>query len=295
MFEMLINPKSDEKRPWKMFFIGLLYAFLSLVLVKIFFGDDFVLSQYSGMIVVTFCVMFSLPFMYYMIKEEEEEDEQIEGFFRVWKTHKDSMFAFLWLFFGFVVAFSFFFVLFGDSTLFNAQIGTYCMINSPGNFEGCVGEYSFEKVFTPTGAATEGVRFLSIIENNVFVMIFTLVFSLIFGAGAIFVLAWNASVIAAAIGMFTKYHLSEIPCGLIRYMIHGFPEIAAYFVTALAGGIFGAGVIRNGLRSPKNLKVFENVMILIFISIIFLAIAGLIEVYFTPNVMSFLSKIKICG
>ena len=113
-------------------------------------------------------------------------------------------------------------------------------------------------------------------------MIFTLIFSLIFGAGAIFVLAWNASVIAAAIGIFTGYDWKEIPIGIARYMIHGFPEIAAYFVTALAGGIFGVGVIRNGIKSKVFLRILENTVMLLFIALIFLIIAAVIEVYFTP-------------
>jgi hypothetical protein len=44
MFEMLINPRKAEKRPWEMFFIGIFYATLSLVLVKWIFGSDPVLS-----------------------------------------------------------------------------------------------------------------------------------------------------------------------------------------------------------------------------------------------------------
>ena len=88
-------------------------------------------------------------------------------------------------------------------------------------------------------------------QNNIYVMIFTLIFSLIFGAGAIFVLAWNASVISAAIGIFTQYRLIEIPLGLLRYMIHGLPEITAYFITALAGGMFGVGAIRHGIKDKK--------------------------------------------
>ena len=113
-------------------------------------------------------------------------------------------------------------------------------------------------------------------------MIFTIIFSLLFGAGAIFVLIWNASVIAAAIGIFTQYTVSELPMGIARYMIHGFPEIAAYFIAALAGGIFGIGVIRNGIRSKKFIHVLENVVILLFIAIVVLVIAAAIEVYFTP-------------
>ena len=96
------------------------------------------------------------------------------------------------------------------------------------------------------------------------------------------ILVWNASVISAAIGVFTKYNLSEIPLGVGRYMIHGVPEIAAYFVTALAGAMFGVGTLRNGFRSKKFLKVLENSIVLLFIAIIFILIAALIEVYITP-------------
>jgi uncharacterized membrane protein SpoIIM required for sporulation len=286
MFELLINPAKVENGSWKMFFIGLVYGSLSLLLVKWFFGSDIVLSKFSGMIVVTFCVMFSLPFMYYLIKQEEDEDEQIEGFFTVIKAHKDAIYAFTWLFFGFVISFAIWYMVLSDSNLFNAQIETYCMINSPGNIEGCVARYDIENQAAATGAATKSVRFLSIIENNIYVMIFTLIFSLIFGAGAIFVLAWNASVISAAIGIFTNYNLKDLPFGLLRYMIHGMPEILAYFITALAGGIFGIGVIKNGIRGPKFLRIVENVVILLFASILILIIAAIVEVYFTPILFS---------
>jgi uncharacterized membrane protein SpoIIM required for sporulation len=282
MLESIIHSKIAEKKPWKMFFIGLIYASLSILLVHWFFSGDTVLSEYSGMIVVTFCVMFSLPFMYFIIKREEKEDEQIEGFFGVWKAHSDAIHAFMWLFLGFIVAFAFWNITLENSNLFNAQIGTYCLINSPGDIDGCVSKYSFEQKVAFTGATTNQLRLLSIIENNVYVMIFTLIFSLIFGAGAIFVLAWNASVIAAAIGVFAKYNLSEIPLGIARYMIHGAPEIAAYFVVALAGGMLGTGVIRNGIKNKRFLRVFENSIILVFLAIVLLILAALIEVYFTP-------------
>src|SRR4030043_801739 len=221
MLEMLINPRDSEKSPWKMFFIGLVYATLSLLLVNWFFSADAVRSRFSGLIVVTFCVMFSLPFMYFLINIEEKEDEEVEGFWGVWKAHNDAMLAFLWLFIGFIVAFAFWYMVLQNSMLFNAQIETYCVINNPGvNLDDCVAKYSFTKPFQPTGAVTKQIRFLSILENNVYVMIFTLMFSLIFGAGAIFILVWNASVIAAAIGIFTQYQISELPLGLVRYLIH---------------------------------------------------------------------------
>jgi len=285
MLESLINPARLEKGEWKMFFIGILYASLSLLLVKWFFAKDVVLAQHLGILVVTFCVIFSLPFMYYIILKEEAEDEEVFGFWSVWKVHKDAIYAFMWLFLGFVVAFSFWHIVLQDPLLFNAQIETYCRINNPSNIDDCFQRYVAEQTASfagSTGSAINSWKFLSILENNIYVMIFTLILSLIFGAGAIFVLAWNASVISVAVGIFGQYQIKEIPIGIFRYMIHGFPEIAAYFITALAGGIFGVGFLRNGFRSRKFLRVLENVVLLLFIAIIILVIAALMEVYITP-------------
>ena len=283
MLESLINPKRAEKGPWKMLFIGIIYASLSLILVHFLFRGDKILSQYSGLIVVTFCVMFSLPFMYFLLKREEKEDEQAEGFFEVWKTHKDAIYGFLFLFLGFIIAFTFWNIVLQNSSLFNAQVETYCMINNPTAIENCIQEYGITgQAIQATGSSIKELRFLSILENNIYVMIFTLIFSLIFGAGAIFILAWNASVIAAAIGIFTKYQIKQIPIGLGRYMIHGFPEISAYFITALAGGMFGIGILRQSSNKQKFLRIMENTFLLLLLAIIILIIAALIEVYVTP-------------
>ncbi|MCH8329617.1 MAG: stage II sporulation protein M, partial [Nanoarchaeota archaeon] len=196
--------------------------------------------------------------------------------------HSDALYAFMWLFLGFIVAFSLLNNILQDPNLFNAQVETYCAINSPGQIGDCVARYAFDSQGLTTGSVTKETRFLAIISNNIYVMLFTLLFSLIFGAGAIFILAWNASVIAAAIGVFTNYQITQIPLGLLRYMIHGFPEIAAYFITALAGGIFGVGILRNGIKSKMFVRLAENTAIMLFISIIILIFAAIIEVWFTP-------------
>lgn len=283
MLESLINPKRVEKGPWKMFFVGLLYASLSVLLTQLFFSSDVVLSKFSGIIIISFSVMFSLPFLYYIIKNQEEEDEKVEGILHVLKIHEDFIYAFLWLFLGFIIAFSFWNIVLNDPNLFNAQIQTYCSINHPGNIQNCVKNSEiFNSKNLATGGITKMGRFSNILVNNIYVLIFTLIFSLIFGAGAIFVLSWNAGVIAVAIDIFIKYKISHLPIGILRYMIHGFPEIAAYFISALAGGIIGAEIIKRGIKSKYFIRVLENSILLLFTSLIILVLAALIEVYFTP-------------
>jgi len=245
MLEMLLNPKKAERRPWEMFFVGLFYASLSLLLVNWVFAQDAVLSKYSGILVVTFTVMFSIPFMYYTIKLEETKVSETRGSFALLKEHRRAIYAFMWLFLGFVIALSFWYIMLSSTQSFKAQIETYCLINRPSNFDSCVKQYSVKDSSIATGFLTNKERLFLIFTNNMYVLVFTLGFSLVFGAGVIFVLAWNASVIAATIGIFSDSKLSEMPLALARYLIHGIPEIGSYFMVALAGGMVSIAVIKH--------------------------------------------------
>ncbi len=283
MFELLINPSRAERQPWDMFFIGAFYATVSLMLVKWIFSGDPVLSKYTGILVVTFCVMFSIPFIYFAIKDEEEKDLQDRGFLNLMREHSKALVYFMFLFFGFIIAFSFWYIVFQDGNQnFRAQIETYCMINKPAHFEECVSEYGIEHVSKTTGFLTAKEKIVNIFANNIYVLIFTLFFSLIFGAGAIFILAWNASVISAAIGIFSKSDLANLPIGLMRYMIHGIPEIASYFAGALAGGIISIAIIKHDVASEKFWVILQDSLNLVILSVVILFIAALIEVFITP-------------
>lgn len=285
MFEMLINPLKAEKRPWEMFFIGAFYATLSLILTKWIFSGDPVLSKYSGILVVTFCVMFSIPFMYFAIKQEEEKDLEITGFGRLLKEHGKALTYFMFLFMGFVVAFSFWYIAFSDGNQnFKAQIETFCMINKPAHYDNCVSEYGIEQVSKTTAFLTSKEKIVNIFANNMYVLIFTLIFSVVFGAGAIFILAWNASVISAAIGIFSESNLANLPMGLARYMIHGIPEIGAYFAGALAGGIVSIAVTNHDVKSEKFWVILQDSLNLVILAVVVLFFAALMEVFITPAI-----------
>ena len=67
MIELLMKPKRAERRPWEMFFIGMFWASVSLLLVSFVFSNDSVLKEASGLLVVLFTVLCCMPFMYYII------------------------------------------------------------------------------------------------------------------------------------------------------------------------------------------------------------------------------------
>lgn len=282
MLEMLINPKKAERNPWELFFVGAFYASLSIMLVQWVFAQDVVLSKYSGILMVTFTVMFSMPFVYYTINLEERRVSSSRGVIELIKEHRRAIYAFMFLFVGFVVAFSFWYTVLTPSQSFRAQIESYCIINRPSGFTECLNQYGIKQSVVGTGAATSMQMLGIIFWNNFYVCIFTLAFSLVFGAGVIFILAWNASVIAAAIGIFTRSEVSSLPYGFARYFIHGLPEIAAYFIIALAGGLISAAVIRHEAGTERFWDVLKDSVSLIIFGFIVLFVAALIEVFVTP-------------
>jgi len=285
---MLIRPKRVEKKPWEMFFIGLVYSSLSILLVSLVFSKDSVLSQYGGILVVTFTVLFSWPFMYHVIKSEEGKDLEINDEGKLVKEHSKALASLMWLFLGFVVGFSFWYLVLPqyNNINFNAQVEVFCTINSPQNYNNCLIEKGLS---VATGDATDVGYVLGIFTNNVSVLIFTLLFSLIFGAGAIFILAWNASVIGAAVGMFAKASLANLHLGLLRYLVHGLPEVLAYFVGALAGGIISVAIIRRDLDGERKWAIMQDALILIIIALLILFLSALVEVYFTPYFINLFS------
>jgi stage II sporulation protein M len=282
MLEMLINPRKAERHPIELFFVGAFYASLSILLVDWIFSQDAVLAKYSGILVVTFTVMFSIPFVYYTIKLEERKITSDKGMFALLSEHKRAIYSLMWLFIGFVLAFSVWYLLLSSTQSFRAQIETYCLINRPSTFNECVSQYGIKGTSAATAFATSGERLFVIFSNNVYVLIFTLIFSLIFGAGVIFILAWNASVIAAAVGIFAKSEISSLPLGMARYMIHGIPEIASYFIVALAGGLVSSAVIKHELGTEKFWEVLQDSLNLVILAVLVLFVAALMEVFITP-------------
>ncbi len=288
MFEMLISPREAEKKPERLFFVGLLYSSVSLLLVNLIFLRDPIFSRHASLLLITFTTIFSIPFIHSLIRIEEIR-EITEGKNRTLLiSHGRAIVALLFLFFGFLAAFVFWYVVLPDKlTLINfqSQIEEFCRINSEEGLAKCLEQYgvSSESFTNITGRVISGMgEVWQIFLNNIYVLIFTLIFSLTFGAGAIFILAWNASVIATAIGLLVKSSFTMLPSGLLMYLVHGIPEIAAYFVAALAGGILSTAVIRRDFAHGRLQNIALDFVILTIISLAILLAAAFIEVYVSP-------------
>jgi uncharacterized membrane protein SpoIIM required for sporulation len=282
MFEMLISPRHAEQKPHRLFFVGMLYVSLSFLLVNLIFFRDPVLSKHSSILLITFTVIFSMPFIHSLIRTREvnsimEEDER-----KLFKPHLQAISAIIFLFLGFLAAFTLWYCVLPQTMVvnnFNTQIEQFCKINIRGSFDDCLNQYGLSSI---TGNAVGDSDLYNIFVNNLYVLLFILIFSLTFGAGAIFILAWNASVIAAAIGMLVRNSFMQLPAGLLMYLTHGIPEIVAYIITALAGGILSTAVIRRDMAHGRFRNIISDFLIFMMIALLILFFAAMVEVYITP-------------
>ena len=130
-----------------------------------------------------------------------------------------------------------------------------------------------------TGAAIEqGSLFSRILVNNLQVMAFSFFFSFIFGAGAVFIIAWNASILGVYVGAKLSETVWHIPLVTMGFLPHGIPEIAGFVTAGLAGGLLSAAFIRNRDLKMLRIIVMDSAKIMgIAVSLIFLA--AVIEVY----------------
>ena len=273
--ESIISPFSAVDKPGHMFFTGIIYASLAVLLSNWVFKDS------ESLIMVFLTVLAAVPIMYTTMKMEENVTVKLKDEISILKRHAKVIKYLTCLFLGFVVAYTFWFVVLPweiTEPLFSTQIHTIQGIN---------GKLTGDAI---SGASiSQGSVFFQIFLNNFKVLLFALFFSFFYGAGAIFILTWNASVIAAAAGGFIQkavlagtHMAGAVPLAFLRYAIHGIPEIVAYFVAGLAGGIISVAMINGDLEGDKYRKIVLDVVDLCLIALVILIIAALLEVFVTP-------------
>ena len=279
VLESLFNPFRLKKRPLETFLAGVIFSFVGLTLAY------FVFREIAGILTVFLIVIATLPMLFTTIQSEEELDLRSDKEWQLLAEHGKTITFLLFLFLGITFALAFAYIFLPPtvvSSMFNIQEKAILNVND--NIKGYL-----------TGGVAHFDVFVRILINNLKVLFFCLIFSFLYGTGAMFILTWNASVIAAAIGNLIKTELGKTAAvvgisslstyfsaatfGFFRYMTHGIFEIASYLVMALAGGIISIAIIKHDLHDQK---VVTDILDLILISIGLLLVAGITEVYVTP-------------
>lgn len=256
VLERLVSIREAVKNPSWMFIIGGVIAVISSFISFFIFPNDVGLFT---TILITFAMT---PFMVNLISYEEASTEQEIGRrlkLNFFQRHTDILMVYIAFFSGMVFALSLIFILLPGSTvekLFESQINEINLIRGSAIFPG---------------------ELTKILVNNVGVLVISFFFAFLFGSGAIFILSWNASILAAAIGLIAKSlgGVKGFPVAVLTFLPHGVPEIIAYFIAGIAGGMVSAVIIRR--KSRWFWVVIHDSLKMVGVALFLLVVAAFIE------------------
>ena len=271
VLESLLTAQMAERSPVKMLPLAILYSTVGILLALWIFPNN-------NLALIAFTVIAAIPLMVDVMRFEEEKEERSKKLIPL-SAHKQIFPFFLYMFIGFVISFAMWFLVLPHDVvgkLFSSQINTISQVS-----------------ITITGDMTTSGAFLKIFMNNLRVLAFALIFSLIYGAGAIFIITWNASLVGVTIANSVRTLVSAgstvgyfgaFSLGMLRYLTHGIPEILAYFIAGLAGGIISVSLVKKQFGTHKFTYALLDFFTLTIIAVFLLLIAAAIEVTVSPLV-----------
>lgn len=260
---LVFNPKRARRHPLEIIVLAFLYTSISMFL------SLWIFPTYSSLMMIFLSVISCLYLAQGIYIQEEKKERKKVDETSLLRAHFKTLIFFIALFLGFLFAFIFWILVLPEptvSTLFSLQ-----KANVP-------------QIQEITGNTVYYNTFSAIFFNNIRVMFLSLLFALFYGAGAIFILAWNASILGFVIGNLVKnvWGLAALPIAVTKYFVHGIPEMFAYFAAALAGGILFVALLRGEIGGDKARRMFFDFFILIGAAILILIGAALIETFISP-------------
>ncbi len=281
VLEHLIN-LGELKKPYLLFIYASLITIVSVSLAFLIFPKN------TGLVSLFFITIAFLPITSGLLRKCEREIKQN-------KFEYGSILKFYFIFFlGITTTFFTLFVTLPKDVIFlifYEQIETTKVISGEVGDAFLVVNAEIAKCY---GATSAKDIFLFILQNNLKVLYTCILLSLLFSTGAIFIISWNSSVVAAAIGMiarssiyeFARMHAFEklasyfaiYSISIASLMIHGFFELSAYFIGGVAGGILSVATV-NRDYAPE---IAKRVLLLILVASILILLGAFIEVYITP-------------
>jgi len=263
MLENILKPNWLEKQPRFAFLIGAVYSIIGIVAALIVFPRS------QGIASIAFLSMLLIPSLNSILSIEEIQDTHSKKFSikKIFQDHSDVLQVYFMLFLGIFLAYALFSIRF-PSLLVQGVFDNQLRI---------IG-VSLDNV----GQAVGGFNFVSIFANNLKIAVIFFVLSLVFGAGSILFLAWNASVWGVVFGYLATNYTNAFDTFVgtfLKVMPHMFLEAGAYFFAIIAGGIMSQAVLREKFGSPKFDYVMKDGLVFLAVSLLLLLLGAFAEVY----------------
>jgi hypothetical protein len=306
VFESLVSLKKGIKNPWSIFYLSSIVSLVSFVISFLVFKQD------VGLYLVILTTLGLTPFMtklnlYEGKKTDLKERRGISDILFFYAKDREVVAKYATLIaLPFILALFFFqsiesilaliFLYVGVFLLFSLIFFSFyreIVISFVAIFSGMTLVFSILYLLLPADIAEKsfqtqineikairgyfwfGGAFQTILINNIGVLFLSFLFSFIYGSGAIFILAWNASILATAASMLARSlgGIRALPLALLSYLPHGCLEITAYFLAAIAGGIASYHL----MKGKKAKVLIEDCLFLLALGAVFLLFGAVVE------------------
>ncbi|MBR9706835.1 MAG: stage II sporulation protein M [Candidatus Diapherotrites archaeon] len=280
VLESILQPDDVDNRPELVVIMALVATSIALLLTGIAFSSE------SSMLWIAFVTIALMPFMVAFFKKEEFEAVSYDKETTFMERNSDVLKLYYLFFFGIIFATALWYAMLPQDTitdLFGEQLKTVKSVQDLSN--------SMTGQFLGLGNVFDKNTVL-IFENNLWVLILILITSFIYGAGALFIITWNASVIGVFIGdtirqLYTVVYSGAEYGGLLAFghgfyaslgfLPHGILELAAYSLAAVAGSILSAAIVRKKHLKNEFKIVTKDALVLIAIAILLVALGAFVE------------------
>jgi uncharacterized membrane protein SpoIIM required for sporulation len=292
MIESLFRPSNVEQKPWEAFLAGFVFT-MAAGIIMLQIGTTNPCNSGLGLLMVGFITIAATPFFLNVFRIEEERDEKQTG--NLFERHRPVITIFAFFFLAVVFASSLFYIAMPQ------QISNYVFGDQANDLanRGIIGAENPVPIFTgnatSTGYATSPAPdFMAIFMNNMRVNGLAFVFSFVFGAGAVFIICWNATILGVLVGKIAEVpaqygapvlvqgnafanYFASLPFTLIRILPHGIFEFGGYFIAGIAGGILSVAIVRENFFDNWQ-NIMKDSLIYLGISAVFILIGAAIEV-----------------
>jgi uncharacterized membrane protein SpoIIM required for sporulation len=260
MLENILKPDWLEKTPRYAFLIGFVYSIIAIL------AAYWIFPKSQGIASIAFLSLLLVPSLAKILSIEEIQDTKSKKFSikKIFQDHNDVLQVYFMLFLGIFLAYA----------LFSLQFPNLLVQGVFSNQLKIIG--------INVGQAVGGFNFWSILTNNLKIFIIFLVLSLVFGAGSILFLAWNASVWGVVFGYMATHYVNAFDTFVstfLKVMPHMFLEAGAYFFAIVAGGIMSQAVLRESIGSKKFNYVMKDGFVFLTVGALLLFLGAFIEVY----------------
>jgi uncharacterized membrane protein SpoIIM required for sporulation len=284
VLESLIGERNIRKNPFLIFILTFVISIGGIL------SAYFVFPSHASVLSIAFITIGLVPIIHNILaKEEFDEALERKSSTTFFARHFNLIMLYVWIFVAIILAFSVVYIATPPNSkeiLFQEQINAFCAISGSENCEaGVPNSISGRASAAAMGACMNpstnslGACALFIFENNAGVLIFTIILSLLYGAGAIFIIAWNASILGLFFGemILSAQHTQWV--GFLQGMLigHGPPELLGYIFGALAGAILSAMISKGQFLKHEFSTIIKDVFFLAFLAIFSVLYGGIVE------------------